>query len=134
MGVEERTNVRQVWHEQEMYEVNVQRSASNILQRRAHHGKFREVLLVGAEVHEYDGEQQELRQRQGNDGPRHSHVVPFQRVERTENDDNYEQREEPLRVHDALGLLPIAMDDVAVEEEGEIEKHLTQAGVHQEIA
>ena len=126
--------MRQVWHKQEMYEVNVQRSASDVLQRRAHHGKFREVLLVSAEIHEHDGEQQELRQRQGNDGPRHSHVVPLQRVERTEDDDDDEQREEPLRVHHTLGLLPITMHDVAVEEEGEIEKHLTQAGVHQEIA
>jgi len=134
MGIEERTDVRQIRHKEEMYEVDVQRAAAYVLQRRTHHSELREILLIGAEVHKHDGQQQELRQRQWNDGPGHSHVVPLQCIKCAEDDDDDKQREEPLRVHDTLRLLPIAMHDVSVKKEGEVEEYLAETGVHEEIA
>ena len=59
--------------------------------------------------------------------------TPFQCVERCQNDNNDDNGEEPFAVHHTLPLVPIAVHDIAVEEEGEIEEHLNKAGILQEI-
>ena len=89
--------------------------------------------MVVAEVHECNGQQSETRDGQGDDAPRHTHRVPLQGVERSQyhHDDNH--WEEPLAVHHLLGIRPIAVYDVAIEEEGEVEQHLYERGVLQEI-
>ena len=56
IALEELTNLRQVGHKQEVYQVDVQRSPAYVLQRHAHDSKLGEILLVVAEVHEGDGQ------------------------------------------------------------------------------
>ena len=132
VDLEERTNARQVGQEQIVDEIDVQRAASDILQAAPYDRHLREILVVITEIHEHDGEQRELRQRQGHYRPLHTQLVPLQRVHRTENHHDDQQREEPTGVHHALPLVPIAMHDIAIEEERHIEHHLDETGVVEE--
>ena len=116
-----------------MNKIDVQRPASDVLQRCSHEGHLGEILMIMTEIHKGCRQQQEFGHRQRHNSPRHSHEVPLQGIHRTENHQHNQYGEEPLAVHNALGLLPIAMYDIAVQEEGEIEKHLSQTGVHQEM-
>ena len=59
--------------------------------------------------------------------------MPLQRVQRSQYDDDNQYGEEPLRVHHLLSLVPIAVHDVAEDEEREIEHELYQTALAQEI-
>ena len=127
IALKELANMRQVWHKEEMYQINIQRTSANILQWNAHESQLGEVLMVVAEVHKCDGKQSESRHRQGNDSPRHAHIVPLQGIECTE------YGKEPLRVHYPLCLVPITVYDVTVKEERKIEGYLNKARILQEV-
>ena len=99
VDLEERTNAGQVGQEQIVNEVDVQRAATDILQAASYDRQLREILMVITEIHEHDGEQRELRQRQGYYRPLHTQLVPLQRVHRTENHHDDQQGEEPTGVH-----------------------------------
>ena len=59
IALKELADMGQVGHKEEMYQINVQRTSADILQRHAHESHLREVLMVMAEVHKRDGEQSE---------------------------------------------------------------------------
>ena len=54
------------------------------------------------EVHKDNNQQDELRQSSRQISPFHTHRVPLQHVEGTEDDNHYDNGEEPFRVHDPL--------------------------------
>ena len=115
--VEEESYRRNVGQEEEVQQVDVQRAASDVLQRGTDGRELREVVLVVAEVHEGNDKQSELRQRRRNIRPDESDIVPLQHVHRRQDDYDDDQREEPLGVHQLLRPLPVAVYHVAEEEE-----------------
>ena len=127
--VEEHADDRNVGHEEEVDEVDVERATAYILQGGANNGQLGEVLLVAAEVHEDDGEKSELGNGGRQVGPLHAQLVPLQHVEGCPEHEDDDQRIEPLGVHELLRLIPIAVNDVAIEEEGEMDEHTAQRQV-----
>ena len=127
--VEEHTDGRHIGHEEEMDEIDVEGATPNILQRGSYDGQLGEILLIVAEIHEDDGEQSELGNGRGQIGPLQTQLVPLQDVKGGQDDQDNDHGVEPLGVHDALGLVPIAVDDVAIEEEGEMDEHTPQRQV-----
>ena len=65
---------------------------------------------------------------QRQDSPRHAQRVPFEGIEGGKDDNDNQHGEEPGAVHNLLSPIPIAMNDIAIEEEGEIEEQLADAG------
>ena len=124
--VEEHSDGGHVGHKEEMDEIDVQRTTSDILQRCSDNSQLSKVLLIVAEIHKDDGKQSELSNRRRQIGPCKSQIVPLQHVERRHDDQHDNQRIEPFGVHDTLGLIPIAVDDVTIEEEGEMDEHPAQ--------
>ena len=59
VGIEEFANMGQIGHEQEMDEIDVERPATDVLQRHTHQREFREELLIVTEIHKGDGQQTE---------------------------------------------------------------------------
>jgi len=131
--VEERTDGRDVRHEEEVDEVDIERATTDILQRTADNRVAGEVLLIVAEIHKGYGQQPELSQRRGQVGPCKLEVVPLDDIGGRKDDDENNYRVEPAAVHDALGLLPVTMYDVAEKEEGEMIEHPLQAQVVQPL-
>ena len=72
------------------------------------------------EIHKGNGQQKKLRQCERYDSPSHTQRMPFLGIKGRKDHDNDDNREEPTGIHQSLSLIPITMDDVAVEEEGEI--------------
>lgn len=56
MSIEERAHLRQIRQEQKVDKIDVQRSATNILQRDSYGRKLREILLIESEIHQRDGQ------------------------------------------------------------------------------
>ena len=52
MSIEERAHLRQIRQEQEVDKIDVQRSATNIVQRNTYGRKLREILLIESEIHQ----------------------------------------------------------------------------------
>ena len=96
IGVEERAYGREVGHEEEVYQVDVERATTNILQRPSYPRHFCKVLMVEPEVHEHDGQQNELRHCQRQVGPLHPERMPFQGIEGADDDNADDEWEEPL--------------------------------------
>ena len=130
---EEQTHGRQAWQKQEMDEVDVERAAAYVLQRGSNDSHLREIVLIMTEIHQGDDEQQEHCRRQRNNGPRHAQGVPLQGIHRAQHGQHDDDGEEPLRVHQSLGAVPIAMGYIAKEEERHPEHQLSEAGVYQEL-
>ena len=124
VGVEELTNGRQIGHEQIMNQIDVKRSASDILKTGTYQSIFSDVLLVMAEVHKDNGQQSESGNGQRQHGPLHSQDMPLQRIEGGKDDNDDNNRVEPLGVHQSLEALPIAMHHIAIDKEGEIHEQL----------
>ena len=127
--VEEHTDGRHIGHEEEVDEVDVEGATPNILQRGSYDGQLGEILLIVAEIHEDNGEQSELSDGRGQIGPLQTQLVPLQDVERCPDNQGNNQWIEPLGVHHLLGLIPIAVHDIAIEEEGEMDEHTPQREV-----
>ncbi len=121
--VEERTDGRDVRHEEEVDEVDIERAATDILQRTADNRAAGEVLLIVAKIHKGNRQQPELSQRRGQVGPRKLEVMPLDDISGRKDDNENDNRVEPTAVHDALGLLPVTVYDVAEKEEGEMIEH-----------
>ena len=126
---EELTHHRQLWQEEIVEQIDVERATAYELQATAQGGLIGEEVAVMPEEHENHRQQQEHREGVGQRGPLHSEVVPLDDFERGDECEKNHNGEEPARVHQPLRTFPIAMHDGTVEEEGEVAYHLHEAGV-----
>ena len=133
IALEEQTHAGQTGHEEEMNQIDIQRATAYILQRGADDGHLGEVVLVVAEIHQGDEQQEEHGSRLGDDSPRHTQGAPFQGIHRTEDSQQHDDGEEPLRVHQFLETIPIAMGNITKEEERHPQHQLPQTGIQQEL-
>ena len=104
VGTEEGTNARQIGHEQEVDEVDVEGTPSDILQGASYPGHLGEILLIMTEIHKDDGQQDKLGQRQGKVRPLQTQGMPLEHIKSAEDDDDDDERIEPAGVHYPLGL------------------------------
>ena len=51
---EEQTHGRQTGHEQEMNQIDIQRTTTYVLQRGTYDSHLREIMLIVAEIHQGD--------------------------------------------------------------------------------
>ena len=133
VGAEELAHHRQLRQEEIVEQINVERATADELQASAQGGLVGEEVAVMPEEHEHHRQQQEHRQRVGQRGPLQSEVVPLDDFERGDECEKNHYGEEPVRVHQPLRPLPIAVHEGAVEEEGEVADHLHEAGVVHEF-
>jgi len=112
-----------------MYQIDVKRPPSYVLQTCANDSLLSEVLLVMPEIHKHHSQQDKARQCQWNNGPGHTQKMPLLGVQESKDDNNDNRWKEPTGVHQSLGLIPVSAYDIAIKEKGEIHKQLTKAGI-----
>ena len=111
----------------EVEEIDVQRARADVLQAAADERLLRERLLVVAEEHQHHHHRGIHRQRARQVRPHPPERVPAQDVGAAYEGHHAQDGEEPAAVEHALHAVPIAVGQVAAEEELEIDDQLDEA-------
>ena len=111
----------------EVEEIDVQRARADILQAAADERLLRERLLVVAEEHQHHHHRGIHSQRARQVRPHPPERVPAQDVGAANKGHHAQDGEEPAAVEHALHAVPIAVGQVAAEEELEIDDQLDEA-------
>ena len=90
MSLEVFANLWYIGHKQEVNQVDIQCTTTDILQRSTYHTHLGEVVLITTEVHEYNGQQAKLSYRLWQVGPSHAQGTPLQRIQGSNDDDQYQ--------------------------------------------
>ena len=127
VGVQPFANEGHHGEQDEMEEIDVQRARTDILQAAAEDGLFGERLLVVAEKHQHHHHRGIHGQRARQVGPHPPQRVPAQDVGTAHEGHHAQDGEEPAAVEEALHAVPIAVGQIAAEEELEVDDQLDEA-------
>ena len=127
VGIQPFANEGHHGEQDEVEEIDVQRARTDILQAAADDGRLRERLLVVAEKHQHHHHRGIHGQRARQVGPHPPERVPAQDVGAAYEGHYAQDGEEPAAVKHALHTVPVAVGQVAAEEELEIDDQLDEA-------
>ena len=133
VGVEPLAHFGELGKEYEMEEIDVEGAGADVLESASDSGVLGEAVLVVAEIHDDDEHEGVHGECLGHDSPFVLDEVPLEDVGTAEEGEQDSDEEEALGVEEALDALPIAVGDVAKQEEVHEFECLVEGTVHHEV-
>ena len=134
MRIEPFAHRRNFGHEDEMQQINVERASAYILQTASDKCLTSEVGSIMTETHHHDEHQGVHGQRMGKIGPFPPKQMPLEEVGATQKGKHRQNGEEPPRLEQPLGALPVAVYKIAQQEELQELECLVEGTVHHPVA
>lgn len=124
------------WHfgqEDEVKQVDVECAGADVLECSSDACLLRKMLLMMTETHDYNEHQRVHGKRLGQVRPLHLHEMPLEDIGTAKEGKHCHKREEPVGIEQPLSLVPIAMHEIAHQEELQELQGLVEGTVHHEV-